>query len=73
MRCDTSMPGTPIADAVERLKNVFSEIPGTQLSLAEVSRLSGLEPERCQPLLDALISAGFLSRGRDGRFRRPAD
>jgi DNA-binding IclR family transcriptional regulator len=60
-------------EAVERLKGVFLEVPGTQLTAAEASRLSGLEIARCEPILDALVSAGFLTRGRDGRFRRPSE
>jgi len=63
----------PIVEAIERLKGVFLDLPGTQLSLGEASRLSGIEPARCEPLLDALIGTGFLMRGRDGRFRRPSD
>lgn len=63
----------PINQAVERLKAVFLEVPGTQLSLGEASRLSGLEPGLCEPVLDALVAARFLTRGRDGRFRRPSN
>lgn len=62
-----------ITEAVERLKGVFLEVPGTQLSLAEAVRLSGLEPASCEPILDALVGTGFLMRGRDGRFRRPSE
>jgi DNA-binding IclR family transcriptional regulator len=63
----------PIVEAIERLKGVFLDVPGTQLSLGEAARLSGIEPARCEPLLDALIGTGFLMRGRDGRFRLPSD
>jgi DNA-binding IclR family transcriptional regulator len=63
----------PITEAVQRLKAMFLEVPGTQLSLGEASRLSGLEAARCEPVLDALVGAGFLTRGRDGRFRRPSE
>jgi DNA-binding IclR family transcriptional regulator len=62
----------PVHELIDRVKNVFIEVPGTQLSLAEISRLGGVEPARCEAILDALMSAGFLSRGRDGRFRRPS-
>ena len=63
----------PITEAIERLKGIFLEVPGTELSLAEAVRLSGLEPARCEPILDALVGTGFLMCGRDGRFRRPSD
>jgi hypothetical protein len=35
--------------------------------------VTGFEISRCEPILDALVGAGFLTRGRDGRFRRPSD
>jgi hypothetical protein len=63
----------PITEAIERLKGVFLEVPGTQLSLAEAVLLSGLEPARCEPILDALVGTGFLMCGRDGRFRRQTE
>jgi DNA-binding response OmpR family regulator len=63
---------SPVAEAIERLKAVFTEVPGTTLSLSEAARLSGLEPARCEPILQALVGIGFLARGRDGRFRRPS-
>ena len=62
-----------ITEAIERLKGIFLEVPGTQLSLAEAVRLSGLEPARCEPILDALVGTGFLICGREGRFRRPSE
>jgi two-component system, cell cycle response regulator DivK len=63
----------PMAEAIGRLKSLFVEVPGTQLSASEISRLSGLELERCEPILDVLMRTGFLTRGRDGRFRRVSD
>jgi hypothetical protein len=62
-----------IIEAVERLRAVFTEIPGTVLSLGEASRLSGFEPDRCEPILDAFVNTGFLVRGGDGRFRRQTE
>jgi DNA-binding IclR family transcriptional regulator len=59
---------TQLLAAIDRLKAIFTEVPGTQLTVKEASRMSGLDPERCQPVLDALVSTGFLARGRDGRF-----
>jgi hypothetical protein len=56
--------------AIERIKGVFMDVPGTQLSLGEVARMSGLEPARCEPILDALVGTGFLIRGRNNRFRQ---
>ena len=66
-----AMPRTPIADAVECLKNVFSEIPGTQLSLDDASRLSGLEPEQCRPLPGDSPPRGVSELQPRRRFRQP--
>ena len=63
-------PGPRIADGVERLRGVFLEIPGTRLTLADASRLSGLDRSVCQHVLMALEDARFLKRGRDGLYLR---
>jgi DNA-binding IclR family transcriptional regulator len=63
-----------ISEAVERLKVVFAEVPGTQLSLADASRLAGLERATCREVLEALTDARFLARGRNGMYvRRTSD
>jgi hypothetical protein len=67
------IPGVA-AEAVERLKAVFKEIPGTELTPADAARLAGLERTVCGALLRALEDARFLVRRRNGRFmRRSAD
>ena len=69
------MPPQPsVTEALERLKAVFVEIPGTQLSLADASRLSGLERSTCRSVLEALEDAHFVTRARNGLFvRRSGD
>jgi DNA-binding GntR family transcriptional regulator len=63
-----------ISEAVERLNVVFAEVPGTQLSLVDASRLAGLERAVCREVLDALTDSRFLARGRNGLFvRRTSD
>ena len=65
------MDPTPhVTEALDRLKSVFLEIPGTQLSLAEASRLSGLKRDTCRIILEALEDTRFLARGRNGLFFR---
>jgi len=59
-------------EAVQRLKAVFLEIPGTRLTVADASRLAGLERPTCEIVLGALEDARFLKRGRDGLYRRQA-
>ena len=63
-------PTPRLTEALDRLKSVFLEIPGTQLSLADASRLSGLERDTCRIILETLEDTRFLARGRNGLFVR---
>ena len=63
-----------VEEAVQKLKDVFLEIPGTQLSLVDASRLSGLERNTCRMILEALEDVRFLRRAPNGLFvRREGD
>ena len=65
------MDATPrVVDAVRRLKGIFLEMPGTELSMADATRLSGLERPVCRIVLEALEESHFLKRRRDGVFMR---
>ena len=64
------MDAPRVSDAVQRLKGMFLEMPGTQLSMADATRLSGLERPVCRVVLEALEDARFLQRRRDGLFMR---
>ena len=64
------VPTIRVAEAVQRVKGVFLDVPGTQLSIAQTSRLSGLEQDMCESVLLALEDAHFLKRARDGRYSR---
>jgi len=67
------MDATPrVFDAVQRLTGIFLEMPGTQLSMADATRLSGLERPVCRAVLQALEDSQFLKRRRDGIFMRRA-
>jgi DNA-binding IclR family transcriptional regulator len=59
-----------VSEAVQRIKGVFREIPTTQLTLADATRLSGLDRPMCHLVLTALEDARFLRRGRDGIYER---
>src|SRR5881628_1681103 len=62
-RSGGTMDATPrVVDAVQRLKGIFLEMPGTQLSMADATRLSGLERPVCRIVLEALEDARFLKR-----------
>jgi DNA-binding IclR family transcriptional regulator len=60
-----------VVEALARLKDVFLEAPGTQLSLTEAAQLSGLESTTCQIILEALEDARFLARQNGMFVRRP--
>jgi hypothetical protein len=67
-------PDARIVEATERIRGVFLEVPGTQLSPADASRLAGLEKAMCIAVLKDLEDARFLSRTRKGLFvRRSSD
>ena len=55
-------------DAVQRVRAMFLEVPGTRLSARDAARLAGLEASVCSYVLDTLADARFLKRGRDGTF-----
>lgn len=56
-----------IARWLELIQAEYREIPGLHLTRPQVRRLWGLDDHTCDALLDALVSAHFLSRTpRDG-------
>lgn len=57
------------ADELQRLRGVFTEVPGTHVTSDQAARLAGIDPHRCAALLDALVDVGFLQLS-DGRYRR---
>jgi hypothetical protein len=59
-----------VTEAVQRLKGVFREDPSIRLTLADATRLSGLDRPMCHLVLMALEDARFLRRGRDGIYER---
>jgi DNA-binding IclR family transcriptional regulator len=59
-----------VTEAVQRLKGVFQEVPSTRFTLADATRLSGLDRPMCHLVLMALEDARFLRRGRDGIYER---
>jgi len=51
-----------------RVEGQFFEMPTLRLTLAQARRLWGLDQERCERVLRALVEAGFLARAHDGAF-----
>src|SRR5207253_10411615 len=64
---------TRVSQALERLKGMFLDVPGTRLSIDEASRLSGFDETTCSAIVKALEDARFLKRQRDGVFTRASD
>ena len=62
-----------VPEAVRRLRGTFLEMPGTQLSLEDASRLVSLPPSLCAQVLDTLVDVRFLRCGRDGVYTANGD
>ena len=59
---------TRVAEALNRLKGTFLEVPGTRLTTLEASRLCGLDEPVCGIVLEVLRDVGFLTVRPDGSF-----
>jgi len=70
---ETNVPSMRLTDAVHRLRGMFMDVPGSRLSPDDAARLSGVDTPLCQAVLEALLAARFLKRGRDGTFTRTSD
>ena len=44
----------------ERVRGEFNEMPGLQLTIAQASRLWGMDQTSCRRVIDALVDAAFL-------------
>ena len=47
---------------LELIRAEYMEIPGLNLTKAQVQRFWGLDPLTCDALIDALVADGFLKR-----------
>jgi nucleotide-binding universal stress UspA family protein len=59
-----------VIDLVRRLRNEFTAMPGLRLTEPQVERLCTADASTSAAALEALVSAGFLSPTRDGRYGR---
>jgi hypothetical protein len=53
-----------------RIRGEFLEMPGLRLTPAQASRLWALDRRISEHILNALASAGFLARTREGAYLR---
>lgn len=64
-----------VANGLARVRGIFAEMPGTEWTVTDAARLSGLEQSVCSAMLEALRHAGVLTQRTDGscvRYRMPA-
>ena len=60
---------------LDRVRSEFMEMPGLQLTVAQASRLWGLDQDASRMVIDALVEASFLrwtERGTVVRIDRAA-
>jgi hypothetical protein len=55
---------------LDRVRSEFLEMPGLRLTSAQASRLWSLDHRTSERILDGLTTAGFLLKGKDGRYAR---
>ena len=65
-----TVAAAPICESLQRITSEYLEMPGLRLTPNQVHRLCGVELDRCEALLGALVDAKFLDRTRDGAFVR---
>lgn len=63
-------PALDMAGWNQRVREAFREQPGLRLTLAQASRLWGLDQRTCARVLDSLVAMGFLTRTHDRRYGR---
>jgi hypothetical protein len=55
-------------EALQRIHAEFIEMPGMQLTPAQVERLAGVDKTICKRVLDDLVRAGFLRMSTNGIY-----
>ena len=57
-----------VADCLHLVQAEFLEMPGLQLTRAQVRRLWGLEDQTCDTVLEQLLTAHFLRQTARGQY-----
>jgi hypothetical protein len=55
---------------VRRIREEFREMPGLRLTVAQATRLWGLEHEICRAVIERLVSSAFLRWTAAGTITR---
>jgi hypothetical protein len=66
----TSPHSAPLAGLLERVREVYREMPGLTLTKPQAMRLFGVAPSVCAAMFRALVMEDFLSRTGEGVFER---
>ena len=53
-----------------RVRKAYCDQPGLRLTLAQASRLWGLDERTCARVLTSLVAMGFLAKTEDDRYCR---
>jgi hypothetical protein len=61
-------PSLEWADWFDRIQAEYREMPGLNLTRAQMQRLWGLDADICQELIDSLVAAQVLRRTVDGHY-----
>jgi hypothetical protein len=70
---DEAPQGSRIEQAINRLRLVFQQLPGAELSVADASRLTELDLFLSQILLNALEDLRFVRRIGGGLYQHQAE
>lgn len=65
---DLSLPRTPTAALVNRIKAEYMELPGLQLTPWQAQRLWGLDRVQCDAILEVLVETEFLRKTKNGAY-----
>jgi hypothetical protein len=67
------MPALEISDYLDLIKAEYDEMPGLSLTKGQAQRLFGLDPMKCEALLDTLVATRYLARTGSGAYCRFSD
>ena len=59
-----------VGSALDAILGGYAHTPGLRLTCEQACRIWALGDARCQGMFDALVDAGFLTRGSDGTYGR---
>lgn len=62
-----------IPDYLDLIKAEYEEMPGLSLTKGQAQRLFGLDPLKCEALLDTLVATRYLARTGSGAYCRLND